>query len=80
MKIVMEKDQLGSPDGIATVLYKAGKEYDVNPKLAGAFIKDLKVAKAVEGEDVLEIKQVEGAPENKELDPVGENKVKKGKK
>ena len=79
-KVIMTKDQTGSPNGIATVLYKEGQEYTIPERLAETFVDTLKCAKYsnVLIEEEIEIKQVSGAPENKMMNEAPENK--KGKK
>ena len=72
MKIRMLRSVPGSEDGILSMLYQVGKEYDVGDKLGNSFLK---------GEDkepfavLVEQKMKSPVTENKMLEPNSENKV-----
>jgi len=55
-KVIMLEDCKGSPNGVTTVQFKKGGEYNLPPDLAEVFVDEMEVAEVVE---VVEADEVE---------------------
>jgi hypothetical protein len=69
MRIIMERTQDGSPDGITVLRYHQGEEYDAPDTLAHIFLGEGWAREVVPEPDtpVLEEKDLMAAPENKRV-------------
>ncbi len=67
-RIKMLKTTPGSPDGLNTLVYETGQEYDVPEGLVRAFVDELEVAEHAQ-------KMMRGAPANKDAGPAPVDKI-----